>query len=186
MKLKQGDKVIIITGKDKGKEGKIIKTLKTEDKVIVEDAATSDKVSDGAELTPTRHSLRIVNPKFDGCVVIRTTGNQREILAFKAGEIVPFSVDPGDIASVCLARDSVWRVSVGKLEASPRRTHSVPRATSHIRAPFSHAMAGVLRRFPDAEAWRTGIRIAARRGWIDAEEFRQLKLESPSEQGERT
>ena len=36
MKLKTGDKVVVIAGKDKGKEGKIIKTLKNEDKVVVE------------------------------------------------------------------------------------------------------------------------------------------------------
>jgi len=36
MKLKVGDKVTVIAGKDKGKEGKIIKTLKNDDKVIVE------------------------------------------------------------------------------------------------------------------------------------------------------
>mgnify|MGYP001098690083 CR=1 FL=1 len=36
MKIKVGDNVKIITGKDKGKEGKVIKTLKTKDKVIVE------------------------------------------------------------------------------------------------------------------------------------------------------
>lgn len=36
MKLKVGDQVKIIAGKEKGKEGKIIKTLKKEDKVIVE------------------------------------------------------------------------------------------------------------------------------------------------------
>ena len=36
MKLKVGDKVIVITGKDKNKQGKIVKTLKNEDKVIVE------------------------------------------------------------------------------------------------------------------------------------------------------
>lgn len=36
MKLKIGDKVKVIAGKDKGKEGKIIKTLKNKDKVIVE------------------------------------------------------------------------------------------------------------------------------------------------------
>ena len=34
--LKIGDNVRVITGKDKGKEGKIIKTLKNEDRVIVE------------------------------------------------------------------------------------------------------------------------------------------------------
>ncbi len=36
MRLKQGDKVVVIAGKDKGKEGKIIKTLRNENKVIVE------------------------------------------------------------------------------------------------------------------------------------------------------
>lgn len=36
MKLKVGDKVTVIAGKDKGKEGKIIKTLRDEDRVIVE------------------------------------------------------------------------------------------------------------------------------------------------------
>ena len=36
MRIKQGDKVVVICGKDKGKEGKVIKTLKSSDKVIVE------------------------------------------------------------------------------------------------------------------------------------------------------
>ena len=36
MKVKVGDKVKILAGKDKGKEGKIIKTFKKEDKVLVE------------------------------------------------------------------------------------------------------------------------------------------------------
>ena len=36
MKLKTGDKVVVIAGKDKGKEGKITKVLRAEDKVIVE------------------------------------------------------------------------------------------------------------------------------------------------------
>ena len=31
-----GDKVVVIAGKDKGKEGKIIKTLKNDNKVVVE------------------------------------------------------------------------------------------------------------------------------------------------------
>lgn len=35
MKIKQGDKVVVIAGKDKGKEGKVIKTLKNSSKVIV-------------------------------------------------------------------------------------------------------------------------------------------------------
>lgn len=36
MNLKVGDKVRVIAGKDKNKEGKIIKTLKKDNKVIVE------------------------------------------------------------------------------------------------------------------------------------------------------
>ena len=36
MKLKTGDKVVVIAGKSKGKEGTIIKTLKNENKIVVE------------------------------------------------------------------------------------------------------------------------------------------------------
>ncbi|MBR1376958.1 MAG: 50S ribosomal protein L24 [Bacilli bacterium] len=36
MNLKTGDKVVVIAGKDKGKQGKIIKTLRAENKVVVE------------------------------------------------------------------------------------------------------------------------------------------------------
>lgn len=36
MKLKTGDKVVVIAGRDRGKEGTILKTLKEQDKVVVE------------------------------------------------------------------------------------------------------------------------------------------------------
>ena len=36
MNFKVGDEVVVITGSDKGKKGKIIKTLRAENKVIVE------------------------------------------------------------------------------------------------------------------------------------------------------
>ncbi len=36
MKLKKGDNVIVITGKDKGKKGKIVRVLVAENRVIVE------------------------------------------------------------------------------------------------------------------------------------------------------
>ncbi|MCX6752618.1 MAG: 50S ribosomal protein L24 [Candidatus Nomurabacteria bacterium] len=38
MKIKKGDNIIIITGKDKGKKGKIVRVLVSENKVIVEGA----------------------------------------------------------------------------------------------------------------------------------------------------
>ena len=36
MNFKVGDEVVVITGSDKGKTGKIIKTLKNENRVVVE------------------------------------------------------------------------------------------------------------------------------------------------------
>lgn len=36
MKIKVNDNVLVITGKDKGKTGKVLKTLKNEEKVVVE------------------------------------------------------------------------------------------------------------------------------------------------------
>lgn len=36
MKIKVGDEVLVIAGKDKGKNGKVIKTLRNDDKVVVE------------------------------------------------------------------------------------------------------------------------------------------------------
>ncbi len=35
MKIKKGDKVIVITGKDKGKTGEVTKAMPTENKVVV-------------------------------------------------------------------------------------------------------------------------------------------------------
>ncbi len=36
MKVKVGDNVLVLTGKDNGKQGKVIKTLKLKNKVVVE------------------------------------------------------------------------------------------------------------------------------------------------------
>lgn len=36
MKLKKGDNIIVITGKDKGKKGKITRVMPSENKVVVE------------------------------------------------------------------------------------------------------------------------------------------------------
>ncbi len=38
MKIKKGDNVVIITGKDRGETGKILRVLPKEKKVVVEDA----------------------------------------------------------------------------------------------------------------------------------------------------
>ena len=43
MKLKKGDQVVVITGKDKGKEGEVIRAIPSESKVIVSGVNTAKK-----------------------------------------------------------------------------------------------------------------------------------------------
>ena len=43
MKIKKGDHVIVISGKDKGKEGEVIRALPHDDKVIVNGVNTAKK-----------------------------------------------------------------------------------------------------------------------------------------------
>ncbi len=43
MKLKKGDTVVVIAGKDKGKEGEVIRVFPTENKVIVNGVNTAKK-----------------------------------------------------------------------------------------------------------------------------------------------
>ena len=43
MKIKKGDNVIIISGKDKGKEGKVIKAIPAKEQVVVEGANIKKK-----------------------------------------------------------------------------------------------------------------------------------------------
>jgi large subunit ribosomal protein L24 len=43
MKIKKGDHVIVISGKDKGKEGEVIRALPKDDKIIVNSVNTAKK-----------------------------------------------------------------------------------------------------------------------------------------------
>src|SRR3954466_9989657 len=43
MKIKKGDRVIVIAGKDKGKEGEVIRALPNDDKVVVNSVNTAKK-----------------------------------------------------------------------------------------------------------------------------------------------
>ena len=52
MNFKTGDKVVVIAGKDKGREGKILKTLAKENKVIVENVNVVKKHQKGNGQTP--------------------------------------------------------------------------------------------------------------------------------------
>ena len=52
MNFKTGDKVVVIAGKDKGKEGKILKTLARENKVVVENVNVVKKHQKGNGQVP--------------------------------------------------------------------------------------------------------------------------------------
>ena len=43
MKIKKGDHVVVISGKDKGKEGEVIRALPADDKVVVNSVNTAKK-----------------------------------------------------------------------------------------------------------------------------------------------
>jgi large subunit ribosomal protein L24 len=53
MKLKKGDNIIIIAGKDKGKKGKIVRVLAAENKVVIE----------GLNMTKKHQKARRTNEK---------------------------------------------------------------------------------------------------------------------------
>lgn len=52
MKIKKGDYVVIITGKDKGKKGNVIRTLPSEEKIVVEKANLCTKHQKGDQRNP--------------------------------------------------------------------------------------------------------------------------------------
>ena len=59
MNFKVGDKVVVIAGKDKGKEGKIIKTLKNDNKVVVEGINMVTKHVNHQHKTKMEESLKL-------------------------------------------------------------------------------------------------------------------------------
>lgn len=62
MKLKKGDNIIIIAGKDKGKKGKIIKALPKVNKVVVEGLNVTAKHQRPRKSNEKGQILRIAMP----------------------------------------------------------------------------------------------------------------------------
>ena len=53
MKIKKGDRVVVLSGKDKGKEGTVLVALPAEGKVIVEGVATAKRHRKARSATDT-------------------------------------------------------------------------------------------------------------------------------------
>ena len=62
MKVKVGDKVKVLTGKDKGKEGRVILTLKKKDRVVVEGVNIVKKHMKPSRMNETGGILEVENP----------------------------------------------------------------------------------------------------------------------------
>ncbi len=52
MKLKQGDKVVVLTGRDKGKEGEILRVIPAETRVVVQGVNVAKKHKKPTQMSP--------------------------------------------------------------------------------------------------------------------------------------
>ncbi len=99
-KLRKGDKVIVLTGKDKGKEGEITQMLVTKGKAVVSGVNTvirhtkQTQTSQGgrvAQEAPIQLSnLALVDPKDGGAtrVGFKTVDGNKVRFAKKSGEVI--------------------------------------------------------------------------------------------------
>ena len=102
MKLKKGDKVIVIAGKDRGKTGTILRAIPNENKVLVEGInvvkrhrkpTAKSRQGQIVELPMPIHAsnVAVVDPKTgkpSRIKIIRTADGTRERVAVKSGEVL--------------------------------------------------------------------------------------------------
>lgn len=102
MKIKKGDTVIVVTGKDAGKKGKVIQAMPSENKVIVENVnmvtkhkKPSQKVQQGGiihqEAPINVSNVMIVDPKLGVATKVGYKVNEKGDkvrIAKKSGEIL--------------------------------------------------------------------------------------------------
>ena len=79
MKVKVGDKVKVLTGKDKGKEGRVILTLKKKDRVVVEGINIVKKHMKPSRTNETGGILETENPiHVSNVKVVEETAKKKE------------------------------------------------------------------------------------------------------------
>ncbi len=74
MRLKKGDRVKVISGKDKGKEGKILVSLPAENKVIVEGVSVASRHSKPTQANPQGGIIKKETPIY-ACKVMLVCPN---------------------------------------------------------------------------------------------------------------
>jgi len=70
MRLKKGDRVKVISGKDKGKEGKILVSLPADNKVIVEGVSVASRHSKPTQANPQGGIVKKETPIYASKVML--------------------------------------------------------------------------------------------------------------------
>ena len=70
MRLKKGDRVRVISGKDKGKEGKILVSMPAENKVIVEGVSVASRHSKPTQANPQGGIVKKETPIYASKVML--------------------------------------------------------------------------------------------------------------------
>ena len=78
MKVKVGDKVKVLTGKDKGKEGRVLFTLKNKDRVVVEGINIVKKHMKPSRTNETGGILETENPIHVSNVKVIESGDKEK------------------------------------------------------------------------------------------------------------
>ncbi len=78
MKVKVGDNVKVLTGKDKGKEGKVLYTLRKKDRVVVEGVNIVKKHMKPSRMNETGGIVEVENPIHVSNVKVITAKNEKK------------------------------------------------------------------------------------------------------------
>lgn len=100
LKVKKGDKVVVLTGKDKGKSGEIKKVMPADNKVIVQGvnvqtkhrkpSATNAGGLDKVESPIHVSNVALVDPKTNKATRVgyKTVGERKVRVARRSGEVI--------------------------------------------------------------------------------------------------
>ena len=83
MKVKVGDNVKVLTGKDKGKEGKVLFTLRKKDRVVVEGVNIVKKHMKPSRMNETGGILEVENPIHVSNVKVLTAKEDKKVKEVK-------------------------------------------------------------------------------------------------------
>ena len=83
MKVKVGDNVKVLTGKDKGKEGEVLYTLRKKDRVVVEGVNIVKKHMKPSRMNETGGILEVENPIHVSNVKVLTAKEDKKVKEVK-------------------------------------------------------------------------------------------------------